>query len=84
MTFWRWVQLLSEFAKLKYQAAVGTEVLERLVTEEIATKNAIQKSELAVLGGKKQWRTLQMGDTTYGGASGIGLWSEKASGYLQA
>lgn len=50
VTFWRWVQILSEFAKLKYQVAVGTEVLERLVTEEIATKAAIRESELAVLG----------------------------------
>jgi hypothetical protein len=50
VTFWRWVQILTEFAKLKYQVAIGTEVLERLVTEEIATKAAIRESELAVLG----------------------------------
>lgn len=50
VTFWRWVQILAEFAKLKYQVATGTDMLEKLVTEEIAPQSAIRESELAVPG----------------------------------
>ena len=57
VTFVRWVQILNEFAKVKY--AGGEEVLEQLVNEVILTASAIRAIQLPVA----NWRD-RMEDAT--------------------